>query len=320
MTTTTETPLVSIGLPTYNRAASTLPQALASATAQTYPTIEIVVADNASTDDTERVAKALEDPRIRYLRHDRNISANDNFNFCLDQAKGQYFLLLHDDDLIDSDFVESCIRAASSRGEVGLVRTGLRVISEHGAVRRELPNRARGGGLEDFVNDWFAHATAPYCCNTLLNTEALREAGGFRSRHRLFQDVIAHVRVTAVRPAVNVHEVKASVRRHEGNMGSAARIDAWCEDSRELLDLICELLPGQARRLCQEGEKFFAYMNYLRVLELKSPLARASAYRSVARTFNGAGSPLHFIFRHEVRPRLRELKRKLRFRAVSASS
>jgi glycosyltransferase involved in cell wall biosynthesis len=320
MTTPAEMPLVTIGLPTFNRAATTLPLALASAVGQTYPAVEIVVADNASTDATREVVQALHDPRIRYLRHDRNRTANENFNFCLGQAQGAYFLLFHDDDLIDPDFVETCMRAASGKVDAGIIRTGIRVISQQGAVTREIPNRAAGSGLSDFVRAWFAHETSPYCCNTLLNTQALREAGGFRSRHLLFQDVMAHVRVAATRRTVNVYEVKASVRRHEGNMGLAARINDWCDDSRELLDTICELLPDQARQLRKDGERFFAHMNYLRVLQLNSMFARANAYRTVARSFHCAGSPLHFIFRHDVRPKLRALKRKLQYRMASASS
>ena len=92
-------------------------QALESALAQNYELLEIIVSDNCSTDDTESLVQSYSDPRIRYFRHEKNIDPNDNFNFCLQKATGAYFLLLHDDDLIDSTFVRECITAAE--GENG---------------------------------------------------------------------------------------------------------------------------------------------------------------------------------------------------------
>ena len=96
-------PLVSIGIPTYNRADGFLKQALQSAVNQTYGNIEIIVSDNCSTDHTEDLVNEFSDSRIKYIKHNNNIGANNNFNFCVNSAKGDYFLLLHDDDLIDPD-------------------------------------------------------------------------------------------------------------------------------------------------------------------------------------------------------------------------
>ena len=87
-------PLVTIAIPTYNRADAYLEQALKSAVGQTYTNLEIIVADNCSIDHTETVVKKFSDQRIRYVRHKKNIGANNNFNYCVKQANGIYFLLL----------------------------------------------------------------------------------------------------------------------------------------------------------------------------------------------------------------------------------
>jgi len=106
-------PLVTIGIPTCNRADSYLRQALESAVKQTYPNVEIVVSDNCSTDDTETLVKNFEDPRIRYFKQTENIGPYKNFNFCLQQAKGKFFLILSDDDLVDHDFVSICLKCCT---------------------------------------------------------------------------------------------------------------------------------------------------------------------------------------------------------------
>lgn len=119
-----ERPFITIGIPTYNRAEGYLKEALESALAQNYPNLEIVIADNCSTDNTKAVVEGYADERIRYFRHEKGIKPNDNFNFCLQQARGAYFLMLHDDDKIDPDFLAACITAASGEKESVLSSPG----------------------------------------------------------------------------------------------------------------------------------------------------------------------------------------------------
>ncbi len=128
-------PLVTVGICTYNRADGFFPAALRSALDQTYPELEIVVSNNHSTDHTEEVVKDFDDPRIRYAKQKENIGPGNNFNACLAEARGEYFLLLHDDDLIDPDMVEVCMEAAGGDTSVGVIRTGTRVIDGSGEIR-----------------------------------------------------------------------------------------------------------------------------------------------------------------------------------------
>jgi glycosyltransferase involved in cell wall biosynthesis len=102
-------PLVSIGIPTYNRAV-TLRRAIESAARQTYPNIEIIISDNASTDGTEALCRewAASSANIVYIRRDVNQGAVNNFLSARDAARGEYFLWLADDDWIDADYVERC--------------------------------------------------------------------------------------------------------------------------------------------------------------------------------------------------------------------
>ena len=144
-------PLVSIGIPTYNRADGYLKETLESALAQTYPNVEIVVADNCSPDATRAVVASYADPRIRYFRHEAGIKPNDNFNFCLQQAKGAYFLLLPDDDKIDPDFIDTCMRAAKDDTQVGIIRSGTRIINPVGTVISEGRNLTAGMSTADFI-------------------------------------------------------------------------------------------------------------------------------------------------------------------------
>lgn len=118
----TDEPLVSIGLPTFERA-ETLVRALASALAQTHDRLEVVISDNASRDGTEAVCReaAARDPRIRYVRQTRNIGPTANFNQLFDACRGQYVLMLADDDWLDPDYIAACLATLRADPEAALV-------------------------------------------------------------------------------------------------------------------------------------------------------------------------------------------------------
>ena len=99
---------ISIGMPVYN-GAKYIGQALDSLLAQTFFDFELIISDNASTDDTETICKSYErlDSRIRYVRQAKNLGALANFQFVLDQAKGQFFMWAAADDLWDNQWVET---------------------------------------------------------------------------------------------------------------------------------------------------------------------------------------------------------------------
>lgn len=107
---TTNYPLVSIGVPTYNRPFG-IKRVLDCLVNQTYPNLEIVVSDNCSTNpDVEKViAEFLHDKRIKYTRHEANMGPNFNFQYVVEQATGEYFKFLADDDWIDLNFIEECL-------------------------------------------------------------------------------------------------------------------------------------------------------------------------------------------------------------------
>ncbi len=291
-------PLITIAIPTYNRADCYLKQAIQSALNQTYPAIEIIVSDNCSTDDTEMVVKDFKVSRIRYFRQEKNIGANNNFNFCLQQANGSYFLLLQDDDLIDSDFIETCMKAVNYNINVGIIRTGTRVIDSRGNILYEAPNMVEGLSTEEFFLGWFDNKTSLYLCSTLFNTERLREIGGFKSKHNLFQDVMAEAQLAARFGRADVPEIKASFRKHPGEMTFAVKVGQWCEDSLMLLDLMCELASENKDKIKREGMRFFSKLNYYKAMAVKSPFERFMAYITVFKKFNYRYLPSkdHFLF------------------------
>jgi glycosyltransferase involved in cell wall biosynthesis len=304
-------PLVTIGIPTYNRAASTLGESLRSALAQTYPEIEVLVSDNASSDDTPHFVEAFRNPRLRYFRHETGMGPNNNFNFLVEQTRGAYYLMLHDDDVLDPDMIATCMDAARDATGYGIIRSGTRLIDAEGRLLSEWPNGAAGLGTPEFFRAWFAGDTTLYLCSTIFNTAHLRAMGGFHSPRNLFQDVVAAFYLAAHHGRLDVREVKASFRVHTNILYSRARIRDWCDDSLYLLDTMCGLVPEDAA-LRAEGTRYLCHKMYTYTSRLPSLIERLLTYRKIARRFGHVYSPAAFLWGRHVRPRLAGAGRRLR--------
>jgi glycosyltransferase involved in cell wall biosynthesis len=289
-------PLVSIGIPTYNRATSNLLNVIERALGQTYENIEVIVSDNCSSDHTPELVGAISDPRLRYIRQDSNIGANNNFNYCLSQAKGEYFLLFHDDDMIDEDFIESCIASLNSGLTVGAIFTGVRIIDEHDNVLMEYENLASGLSPSEFIQGWFEGKVSLYLCSSLYHTESLRAVGGFHSPKQLFDDLVPLFSLIAQYGRADVPVIKASFRRHSSNRGSSIPVSDWIEDSHYVLEVIDKFFPDELGLLHQQGTRYFCRKMYAYASARDRFSQRFKDYAQIYRSFGYSYSPLSYHY------------------------
>jgi glycosyltransferase involved in cell wall biosynthesis len=119
---------VSICIPTFNYA-EFLRDALDSALSQTFTDLEIVVVDNASTDDTPLIVEEYRrrDPRVRSVRNPENVGAQRNLNRCIEVATGEYVNILCSDDLLEPHAIERLAAALDARRDV-VIAGGGRVV------------------------------------------------------------------------------------------------------------------------------------------------------------------------------------------------
>ena len=298
-----KTPLVTIAIPTYNRADGYLKDAINSALSQTYGNIEIIVSDNCSEDNTKEIVENFRDSRIRYFRHEKNIGANNNFNFCLNQAQGKYFMLLSDDDLIDADMIETCITAEDGKS-AGIISTGVRIIDGTGRNLRENTNPGAGLSMFDYLIAWLEGRIPFYMCSTLYHAKKLIEYGGFYSKTNLYQDVAAAFSLMADSGRLDIYDVKASFRTHQGNRGSKVRINEWCDDSIYILKLMSDLVGDNSDVLLEKGKKVLVLRNYRKASKIRSPIERHMSYWNINKKFDGCYSPIKYLFESNLKKKI----------------
>jgi len=140
-------PLVSVAVPTYH-GADFVGQAIESVLCQTFTDFELLVVDNDSQDGTARIVESFADPRVRFFCNERNIGAQENWNRCLDLARGRYFKLLPHDDLIRQDCLSRQVDVleADVAGKIALVFSARTVISPEGRPLGSRRFRRTGSG------------------------------------------------------------------------------------------------------------------------------------------------------------------------------
>lgn len=119
-------PEVSICIPVLN-GGDLIERAIRSAVAQTYRDIEVVISDNASSDDTGAVCKQLSqiDKRIRYFRNDETVSIEQNQLRAVSRAEGKYCCVMGHDDELKPSYVSRLLDAFSIDGKTVLVSAGV---------------------------------------------------------------------------------------------------------------------------------------------------------------------------------------------------
>lgn len=114
-------PRVSIAIPVYN-GANFLAEAANSVLRQTFTDLELIIVDNASTDETPEICRALvaKDSRVRYYRNEKNLGAAPNYNRGFELSRGTYLKWLAHDDWLSDNYIEECVKVLDRYPDVVL--------------------------------------------------------------------------------------------------------------------------------------------------------------------------------------------------------
>lgn len=245
----TTRPTVSIVVPCYNYR-DFLPEAVSSALNQPGVDLEVIVADNGSTDDSLDVARRLAaaDPRIRIHTRPDNINYIENFNDGLDLATGKYAQILNADDMLTPGSVTRAVAVMENRPDVVFTYGGCPTFD--GAVPK-LRTETRSWSIHDGMT-W---ARSLYRSGkniirqpeVLMRTSVLRDSGGFNADYPVATDLLLWLRAAARGNVARINGPdQALFRIHGSNMHLRFAAEGWLTDLRgrqAVYDVLTELDP-----------------------------------------------------------------------------
>jgi glycosyltransferase involved in cell wall biosynthesis len=208
-------PLVSVIIPTYNRA-KYLVEAVNSVLAQTFSDYEIIVVDDGSTDNTREVLQPLmSDTRIHYVyQENRGESAARNHGIYL--AAGKYIAFLDSDDLFTPTKLEKQTAYLNTHPEVAFVHSCfVRFDDQDADLGYRDTSRITGEVYPDLLLDW--SVLIPPSC-VMLRAEILKHVGGFDEELRWGPDLDMWRRITKAYPVGVVPKALTKMRTHAGNV------------------------------------------------------------------------------------------------------
>lgn len=167
-------PLVSIILPTYNGNNKWLTQAVSSVLNQTFKAFELIILNDASTNDIEKTILAFvqQDQRIVYLKNQKNLKLTRTLNKGIAHAKGKYIARIDDDDIwSNQEKLQKQVDFMEQHADYGLCGTAVQTINKEGKFLEYLPIRNKDNEIRKYLlrDSQFAHSSI------LIRTKALKE-------------------------------------------------------------------------------------------------------------------------------------------------
>lgn len=179
--------LVSICIPTYN-SGKFIEDSLLSIINQTYRNIEIIIGDNASSDNTFEIVKKYQkkDSRIKYYTNETNLGYSENCNKLISISKGEYVSIYHSDDIYNLKIIEKEVDILEKNLDISGVFANYERINEHGVILKntEYPilvdQKIKRVNLDEYINVVLNKGVSCFCCpSSMIRKEVYERLGGY---------------------------------------------------------------------------------------------------------------------------------------------
>jgi glycosyltransferase involved in cell wall biosynthesis len=231
---------------------------------QTFTDFELVIVDNASEDNTPEIVRCLGDIRIRYYRNVKNIGIAQNWNRCIELARGEHITIFHDDDIMLPENLSMKVKAFENK-DVDLVFCAMRIIDAHGKqmyIHRHYPETRHLRGKEQIIQCLKGGNCIGCPSLVAIKTSAFEQAGKFNETLRLHTDTEMWLRILLKGDAYFLADPLVSVRQHEGSDSKRLEHAGECQQER-LKFVLCYFQNEQIHALLNdypEVKQFSAWL------------------------------------------------------------
>ena len=226
--------ILDIMMPFYGRI-DLFQDAVRSVLAQTSDAWRLTIVDDVYPDPAAgEWAKAIDDPRVTYLRNQENLRPSRNYNKCISLATSDFLVLMGCDDVMEPRYVEGVQELLSSHPDVDIVQPGVRVIDQDGHPSRPLADRVKGWyrfgghGAREFSGEALATSLLrgnwTYFPSLVWRRSSLQ--GGFRTDLDVVQDLAMLLEITYSGGRLLLDDdVVFAYRRHATSVSAVTGVD-----------------------------------------------------------------------------------------------
>ncbi|GEM_PF-216322 len=248
------TPQVTVLLTVYN-GLPYLREAIDSVLAQNFGDFELLIVDDASTDQSAACIESFDDPRIRFIRNPRNFGQVRSLNEGLANAHGRYLARMDQDDVCLPNRLQQQVACLDARSEVAAVGSWVYLIGPEGRATEMVGTRVDDfGTLLGMVLTFASPIGHP---TLMIRREVLAALGGYDESFAPCEDYALwcrlaerrHGLVSLPRPLIKLRRhaqqqscVRLAAQQEQGRRAHARLISAWTD--AEHLDLVSSLLRG----------------------------------------------------------------------------
>jgi glycosyltransferase involved in cell wall biosynthesis len=239
-------PLITIAIPTYNRA-ELVKGCVESALAQSYRNVEVMVSDNASPDNTLEVLKTITDKRLRVLTSPENVGPIENHAKCVREARGDYVVLVSDDNLLDSRFLEKCAQMIKQEPGLPIVMAAYDnlIIDEfYENERRVVPpilSKKLSTGIWngiDVLREYFQGKISADSLSVVVRSDILRRNNRYSMEYPVSPDKATWIPALLEGRAGLINECCATYMVHNSSLSSQISADDRLKDFCKMMDEI----------------------------------------------------------------------------------
>lgn len=260
-------PLVTVAIPTIGRSAY-FEETLKSAIKQSYTNLEILISDNASTDATQAICKDYsEDNRVSYFRQNTRLTMIDNWNFLLTKSKGEYFLLLSDDDLLEVEMISQFITTFEKHKDqdISLAYCPVKYIDYKGYTTSGSSGSPEFEDGFSFIKASFLYKRSLLPSATLFKTEVLNQLNGFDKSSLFGTDMITRLNAAVNHNVTCINMPLVKYRRHLDSLSYS--LDA-VNSHKELFDYFRSEKFIYAQTLKNEIDYYIQKTSFLLIRQL----------------------------------------------------
>ena len=219
----TNKPKMSICVPIYNGSLY-IKDCIDSILAQSFTDFELILVNDASTDDSKEIIQSFRDQRIKYFENERNLGLVGNWNRCLELSIGEFICIFHQDDTMSPTNIEQKVSVLNSEKSIGFVYSDTHIIDQKGKKKLDHwfnlidPNIDFIRPGRSFFDLMFESLNIICCPSVLARRECYEKIGGFDERLPFSCDMEMWMRISLFYDIAYLSQPLIQYRFHESNL------------------------------------------------------------------------------------------------------